>query len=36
MPTDAEGKKMETAYRTGYFAALDDVSRYMQTVSRGI
>lgn len=36
MPSEAEAKKMETAFRTGYFQALDDLTAFMQTVSRGI
>lgn len=36
MPKNAEAKKMEEAFRTGYFQALEDLSSFMQTVSRGI
>ncbi len=36
MPKNAEAKKMEEAFRTGYFKALEDLTAFMQTVSRGI
>ena len=36
MPNNAETKKMEEAFRTGYFQALEDLTAFMQTVSRGI
>ena len=36
MPKNAETKKMEEAFRTGYFQALEDLTAFMQTVSRGI
>lgn len=36
MPKNAEDKKMEEAFRTGYFKALEDLTAFMQTVSRGI
>ena len=36
MPKNAEAKTMEEAFRTGYFQALEDLTAFMQTVSRGI
>lgn len=36
MPKNAEAKKLEETFRTGYFQALEDLTAFMQTVSRGI
>lgn len=36
VPKNEEAKKMEEAFRAGYFKALEDLSAFMQTVSRGI